>query len=204
MNNLPPFRLAVVSGAIPQGLYELRHDIYHLEKGFLKKDSLICEEDHIGQHICVYHGDILVASMFGIDAAQSPFPLLTGVPAASLQGCYYSTRGMIHHDYRSRNYLWPLITWLTFFTGIKLGFTNNVSLFENKAFVELIMDVEWMENIPRVMVEGVDKQYEVMPAMVGLQYGCDAIQEFFSPETKELLISQGFPCAEPFQTQMPG
>lgn len=198
MDNALSFRLVVVSGAIPQGLYELRHDIYHLEKRFLKKDALICEEDHIGQHICVYHGDLLVASMFGIDAAQSPFPVLTGVSAASLQGCYYSTRGMIHRDYRSRN-LWPVITWLTFLTGIRLGFVNNVSLFENKAFVELIMDVEWMEHIPKVLVEGVDKQYEVMPAFVGLQYGCDAIWEFFSQETRQLLISQGFESVQPHQ-----
>jgi hypothetical protein len=85
---ITPFTVDVASGVIPKGLYELRRDIYHLEKGFLKENALICEEDYIGQHICVYHGSKLIASMFGIDAKQSPFSKLTGVATSRLQDCY--------------------------------------------------------------------------------------------------------------------
>ncbi len=190
MTNAATFSIRIISGAIPQGLYELRRDIYFIEKKFLKEESLLCEEDYGGQHICIYHDDKLVASMFGIDAQQSPFPVYTGIPLSDLKNCYYSTRGMIHRDYRSRHNLWALITYLTFLTGIKLEFVNNVSLFENKAFVELIMDVEWMANIPQVLVEGIDRQYEVIPAIVNLRYGCESAWEQLDQDIRQLLASQ--------------
>lgn len=190
------FTVSVISGAIPQGLYELRRGIYHVEKKFLTEDALICDEDYQGQHICVYHGDKLIASMFGIDALQSPFSGYTGIDTVQLQNCYYSTRGMIHRDYRGRHNLWAFITYLTFLTGIKLGYVNNVSLFENKAFVELIMDVEWMEKIPPVFIGGVDQQYQVMPAIVNLQYGCAAAWDQLSDELRGLLVKEGFTLPE--------
>lgn len=190
------FTVNVIFSAIPQGLYELRRDIYHVEKKFLAEDALICDEDYRGQHICVYHGDKLIASMFGIDALQSPFSSYTGVDPAQLQNCYYSTRGMIHRDYRGRHNLWAFITYLTFLTGIRLGYVNNVSLFENKAFVELIMDVEWMEKIPPVFIAGVDQQYQVMPAIVNLQYGCESAWDQLGEELKSVLIAEGFSFAD--------
>ena len=202
MSNTTNFSIRIISGAIPQGLYELRRDIYSIEKKFLKEESLICQEDYDGQHICIYHNDKLVASMFGIDAQRSPFPTYTGVPLSDLKNCYYSTRGMIHRDYRSRHNLWALITYLTFLTGIKLGFINNVSLFENKAFVELIMDVEWMENIPRVLVEGIDKHYEVMPAIVNLRYGCASAWEQLDEDVKYLLSEQDLLVPELSQVEL--
>ncbi len=192
MSDVAMFSIQIISGSIPQGLYELRREIYSIEKKFLKEENLICEEDYLGQHICVYHGEKLIASMFGIDAQKSPFPAYTRLPVSDLKDCYYSTRGVIHRDYRSRYNLWTLITYLTFLTGIKLGFINNVSLFENKAFVELIMDVEWMENIPRILVDGIDTQYEVMPAIVNLCYGCESAWELLDQDIKSILTAQNF------------
>ncbi|ACR14303.1 hypothetical protein [Teredinibacter turnerae] len=172
---------------IPEGLFELRKMVYGEEQAFLKEDQLLLPEDYTCHHVCVYHSGILVAAMVGMPVDQSPYPEMTGATGEELQSCYFSSKGIVHPEYRSRFRLWPLLTYLTFLHGTKSGYNDNLSLFENKSFVELLMDVEWLSHLPDVFYEGDNHRYQLFPARVNLKYGAEEAWEVLDPSVQNAM-----------------
>ncbi len=183
------FDIHLIKNEIPKGLYELRRDVYSHEYDFLKESQLITPDDEFGQHVCVYQDDYLIAAMLGMPAQDSPFPRMTGTSPTSIADCYFSTKGIVRPEYRSKHSLWPLLSYLTFAEGLNQGFEDNLSLFENKTYVELLMDIDWLTDFPPIIYEGNNNSYQLHPGRVSLKYGMEESWEVLQPQVRKAIAT---------------